>query len=134
VDGLEEEEGGEPSGLIAAALKAETNKYVERFVDERSEERKRLVVRNRRGRERKLTTGSGTVSTGDFRPALEQLLGEDAAGLSPSTSSRLCKDWEAEHERFRTPSLRFTATRTCSSTASASLPGWARSTGCACWS
>ena len=33
------------------------------------------------------------LSTGDFRPALEQLLGEDAAGLSPSTISRLCKDW-----------------------------------------
>lgn len=38
---------------------------------------------------------------GDFRPAPEQLLGEDAAGLSPSTISRRCKDWEAEHERFR---------------------------------
>src|SRR6266511_4263477 len=47
------------------------------------------------------------LSTGDFRPALEQLLGEDAAGLSASTISRLCKDWEAEHERFRQRSLRF---------------------------
>ena len=47
------------------------------------------------------------LSTGDFRPALEQLLGEDAAGLSPSTISRLCKDWEVEHQRFRTRSLRF---------------------------
>ena len=47
------------------------------------------------------------LSTGDFRPALEQLLGEDAAGLSPSAISRLCKDWEAEHERFRERSLRF---------------------------
>jgi putative transposase len=47
------------------------------------------------------------LSTGDFRPALEQLLGEDAAGLSPSAIRRLCKDWEAEHERFRTRSLRF---------------------------
>ncbi len=45
--------------------------------------------------------------TGDFRPAMEQLLGEDAAGLSSSTISRLCKDWEAEHERFGTRSLRF---------------------------
>src|SRR3954466_8766822 len=35
------------------------------------------------------------LSTGDFRPALEQLLGEDAAGLSPTTITRLCKDWEA---------------------------------------
>src|SRR5215218_2104169 len=47
------------------------------------------------------------LSTGDFRPALEQLLGEDASGLSPSTISRLCKDWEGEHERFRARSLRF---------------------------
>ena len=47
------------------------------------------------------------LSTGDFGPALEQLLGEDAAGLSPSTISRLCKDWEAEHERFKQRSLRF---------------------------
>jgi hypothetical protein len=30
-----------------------------------------------------------------------------AAGLSPSTISRLCKDGEAEHERFRTRWLRF---------------------------
>ena len=47
------------------------------------------------------------LSTGDFRSALEQLLGEDAAGLSPSTISRLCKDWEGEHERFKQRSLRF---------------------------
>lgn len=47
------------------------------------------------------------LSTGDFRPALEQLLGEDAAGLSSSTISRLCKDWEAEHERFKQRQLRF---------------------------
>jgi len=30
------------------------------------------------------------LSTGDFRPALEDLLGEEASGLSPSTISRLC--------------------------------------------
>jgi putative transposase len=47
------------------------------------------------------------LSTGDFRPALEQLLGEDAAGLSASSITRLCKDWEAEHERFKARSLRF---------------------------
>jgi putative transposase len=142
--------------MIAAALKAEADDYVERFADERGEDGKRLVVRNGRARERRVTVGSGTVavkaprindkrvdadtgerqrfsskilpayarrspkvndvlpvlylrglSTGDFRPALEQLLGEDAAGLSPSTISRLCKDWEGEHQRFRTRSLRF---------------------------
>jgi putative transposase len=142
--------------MIAAALRAEADEYVASFIDEVDEHGKRLVVRNGRARERRLTIGSGTVairaprvddkrvdeetaerrrfsskilpayarrspkvndvlpvlylrglSTGDFRPALEQLLGEDAAGLSPSTISRLCKDWEAEHERFRTRSLRF---------------------------
>jgi putative transposase len=142
--------------MIAAALEAEIDEYVSSFVDERDEHGRRLVVRNGRARERRVTVGSGTVpiraprvndkrvdedtgerqrfssrilpayarrspkvtdvlpvlylrglSTGDFRPALEQLLGEDAAGLSPSTISRLCKDWEAEHERFKQRSLRF---------------------------
>jgi putative transposase len=142
--------------MIASALEAEVADYVERFADDRGEDGKRLVVRNGRARERRVTIGSGTVpvraprvndrrvdeqtgerqrfssrilpayarrspkvndvlpvlylrglSTGDFRPALEQLLGEDAAGLSPSTISRLCKDWEGEHERFRTRALRF---------------------------
>ena len=142
--------------MIAAALRAESDQYVERFARERDEDGRRLVVRNGRARERRVTVGSGTVaiqaprvndkrvdpetgerqrfssrvlpayarrspkvndvlpvlylrglSTGDFRPAREQLLGEDAAGLSPSTISRLCKDWEAEHERFTQRSLRF---------------------------
>src|SRR3954451_24262655 len=132
--------------MIATALEAEVAEYVGRFAGEVDEGGRRLVVRNGRARERKLTVGSGTVavraprvndkrvdeqtgerrkfsskilpayarrspkvndvlpvlylrglSTGDFRPALEQLLGQDAAGLSPSTISRLCKDWEAEH-------------------------------------
>jgi transposase-like protein len=142
--------------MIATALEAEVADYIERFADRRDENGKRLVVRNGRARERRVTVGSGTVpvrvprvndkrvdsetgerqrfssrilpayarrspkvndvlpvlylrglSTGDVRPALEQLLGEDAAGLSPSTISRLCKDWEAEHERFKQRSLRF---------------------------
>src|SRR4051794_11186770 len=142
--------------MIAAALKAEADDYIERFVEERGEDGKRLVVRNGRARERRVTVGSGTVavqaprvndrrvdeltgerqkfsskilpayarrspkvndvlpvlylrglSTGDFRPALVQLLGEDASGLSPSTIGRLCKDWEAEHARFCQRSLRF---------------------------
>jgi transposase-like protein len=142
--------------MIATALEAEVADYIERFADERDEDGRRLVVRNGRARERKLTVGSGTVavraprvndrrvdedtgerqkfssrilpayarrspkvndvlpvlylrglSTGDFQPALRQLLGEDAAGLSPSSISRLCAAWEAEHARFRTRSLRF---------------------------
>src|SRR4051794_35298781 len=142
--------------MIAAALEVEVADYVERFADQVDEHGRRLVVRNGRARERRLTIGSGTVpiraprvndkrvdaqsgerrrfsskilpayarrspkvndvlpvlylrglSTGDFRPALDQLLGEDAAGLSPSTISRLCKEWEGEHERFKRRQLRF---------------------------
>jgi putative transposase len=47
------------------------------------------------------------LSTGDFKPALEDLLGAEASGLSSSTISRLCKDWEAHHERFRKRHLGF---------------------------
>jgi putative transposase len=142
--------------MIAAALRAEADEYIARFVDELDENGHRLVVGNGRARERKVTVGSGTVpiraprindarvdeetgerrrfgskilpayarrspkvtevlsilylrglSTGDFRPALEDLLGEDASGLSPSTISRLCKEWEAHHERFRKRHLGF---------------------------
>jgi putative transposase len=142
--------------MIAAALRAEADEYVAGFVDELDEHGYRLVVRNGRARERKVTVGSGTVpvraprvndrrvdeetgerkrfsskilpayarrspkvtevlpilylrglSTGDFRPALEDLLGEEASGLSPSTISRLCREWEAHHERFRKRHLGF---------------------------
>jgi putative transposase len=139
--------------LIAAALRAEADEYVARFADELDEDAHRLVVRNGRARERKVTVGSGTVaprvndkrldeqtgerkrfsskilpayarrspkvtevlpvlylrglSTGDFRPALEDLLSEDASGLSSSAISRLCKEWEAHHERFRKRLLSF---------------------------
>jgi putative transposase len=40
------------------------------------------------------------LSTGDFRPALEALLGE-AAGLSPATIARLTAGWEKEYTEFR---------------------------------
>src|SRR3984893_11636383 len=40
-------------------------------------------------------------STGDFRPALEGLLGEDAAGLSPTNIARLTACWEKEYTAFR---------------------------------
>jgi hypothetical protein len=67
--------------MIAAALEAEVE-YVERFADERGEGGKRLVARNGRARERRVTVGSGTVA--------------DAARLSPSTISRLSKDLGAQ--------------------------------------
>src|ERR1700752_452947 len=47
--------------MIAAALRAEADAYVERFSDEVDEDGHRLVVRNGRARERKVTVGSGTI-------------------------------------------------------------------------
>jgi len=41
------------------------------------------------------------LSTGDFRPALQALLGEDAVGLSPTNIARLTGCWEKEYADFR---------------------------------
>ena len=40
------------------------------------------------------------LSTGDFKPALSALLGEDGAGLSPTTITQLTNDWRKEYEQF----------------------------------
>ena len=40
------------------------------------------------------------LSTGDFSTALTALLGQDAAGLSASTISRLKEVWKEEHQRW----------------------------------
>ncbi len=142
--------------MIAAALEVEVDEYVGSFVEEVDEDGKRLVVRNGRARERRVTVGSGTIpvraprvndkrvddesgerkrfssrilpayarrspkvtevlpilylhglSTGDFRPALRDLLGEDASGLSSSSIQRLTEQWQAEHAAFCTRELRF---------------------------
>lgn len=45
------------------------------------------------------------LSTGDFRPALKGLLGEEASGLSSANISRLIGVWEAEWEAWRGRSL-----------------------------
>ena len=45
------------------------------------------------------------LSTGDFREALPILLGEDAAGLSPTNIARLTAVWEDEYHAFRQRSL-----------------------------
>ena len=45
------------------------------------------------------------LSTGDFKPALESLLGESASGLSPSAITRMTTEWEEEHALFRKRSL-----------------------------
>lgn len=45
------------------------------------------------------------LSTGDFKPALSGLLGENAAGLSASNIARLTDVWEDEYKQFRFRSL-----------------------------
>jgi putative transposase len=47
--------------MIAAALEVEVDEYVSSFIGEVDEDGKRLVVRNGRARERRVTVGSGTV-------------------------------------------------------------------------
>lgn len=141
--------------MIATALEAEVSEYVASFAEERGEDGKRMVVRNGKAKERRVTVGSGTVgiraprvndkrvdgdgerkrfsskilpayarrspkvtealpalylhglSTGDFAPALRDLLGEDASGLSPSSISRLTTQWEADHAAFKARRLEF---------------------------
>ena len=141
--------------MIAAALEAEVDDYLAGFVDEVDENGRRLVVRNGRARERKLTVGSGTMaitaprvndkrvdeagkrqkfsstilpayarrspkvtdvlpvlylrglSTGDFGPALRDLLGDEASGLSATSISRLTKQWQDDHAAFGVRELRF---------------------------
>lgn len=46
--------------MIAAALRAEADEYVERLSDELDEDGHRWVVRNGRAKERRVTIGSGT--------------------------------------------------------------------------
>jgi transposase-like protein len=41
------------------------------------------------------------LSTGDFREALPVLLGEEAAGLSPTTITRLTAQWATAYTAFR---------------------------------
>jgi hypothetical protein len=140
--------------MIATALEAEVEEYVGSFIEEVDEGGKRLVVRNGRARERKVTVGFGTVpvraprvndrrvdkesgerkrfgsrillayarrspkvievlpilylhglSIGDFGPALRDLLGEDALGLSASSIQRLTE--QSEHAAFCAQELRF---------------------------
>jgi putative transposase len=142
--------------MIAAALEAEVDAYVASFADELDEDGHRLVVRNGRGKERRVTVGSGTLplraprvndkrideqtgerrrfsskilpryarrsprvtdvlpvlylhglSSGDFQPALRELLGEDASGLSASSISRLTERWREEHRAFERRRLDF---------------------------
>jgi transposase-like protein len=46
------------------------------------------------------------LSTGDFREALPVLLGKEAAGLSPTTITRLTAEWARDYDAFRQRDLR----------------------------
>jgi transposase-like protein len=41
------------------------------------------------------------LSTGDFKEGLAALLGDDAAGLSPTAITRLTAAWQADYEAFQ---------------------------------
>jgi transposase-like protein len=134
--------------MLAAALKAESDAYVDALVDQVDEAGHRLVVRNGHHEPRTVTTAAGAIevraprvndkrvdeatgerrrfasailpawcrrspkisevlpllylhglSGGDFVPALEQFLGT-SAGLSASTITRLCEQWQDEQRAF----------------------------------
>src|SRR5215470_19438554 len=135
--------------MLLAALETEVAAYLEAHREARDDGGHALVVRNGKGRTRKITLGAGTIpvsvprvndrrtdrdgkrrrftsrilppymrrspkvaevlpvlylrglSTGDFRPALESLLGQEAAGLSPTNIARLTNCWEKEYQDFR---------------------------------
>ena len=153
--------------MIAAALRAEADEYVERFSDEVDEDGHRLVVRNGRAKERKVTVGSGTIpvraprvndkrvdeETGERQrfssrilpayarrspkvgevipilylrgpvdrglpPGARELLGEDAAGLSPTTIAGCARSGRSTTTGSAGGISGSAATPTCSWTAS----------------
>jgi transposase-like protein len=73
--------------MIAAALEAEVDDYIASFVDERGEDGKRLVVRNGKARERKLTVGSGTLPL--RAPRVNDKRVDEATGERQRFSSRI---------------------------------------------
>jgi putative transposase len=135
--------------MLCAALEEEVASYLAAHQHERDGQGRALVARNGKGKKRRVTVGSGTISlraprvndkrvdesgerqkfsskilppymrkspkvaevlpilylrglsTGDFREALPVLLGEDAAGLSPTAITRLTATWEADYHGFR---------------------------------
>ena len=139
--------------MLVKALETEVATYLAAGAGERDDDGHALVVRNGKGRARKVTLGSGTIgvqaprvndrrvddqgerrrftshilppymrrspkvsevlpilylrglSTGDFRPALESLLGKEASGLSATNISRMTAEWDEEYQAFRKSSL-----------------------------
>ena len=73
--------------MIAAALRAEADEYVERFGDEVDEHGHRLVVRNGRAKERKVTIGSGTIPVSAPRVNDKRVDERPASGRSSAPGS-----------------------------------------------
>src|SRR5258708_17121122 len=138
--------------MLAEALEAEVEGYLERHRKARGQDGRALVVRNGRAHARHVTVGAGPLaveaprvndqrvvrgdrqkftsqilppylrkskaitellpalylrglSTGDFRDGLAALLGENAAGFSPSVITRLVSTWQQEYGAGKTRSL-----------------------------
>src|SRR5580658_6565023 len=88
--------------MIEAAMEVEVEQYVTQLRGHRDERGHAQVVRNGRGQERTVTVGAGTMQ---IREALPVLLGEDAAGLSPSSITRLVSMWQEEYAAWKKRSL-----------------------------
>jgi putative transposase len=71
------------------------------------------------------------LSSGDFGPALEQILGT-GAGLSAASITRLTAQWQDEARMFAARSCRALTTCTCGRTGSTSKCG-STSRDCPCW-
>jgi transposase-like protein len=128
VAGLDEtaRKGARP--ILAAALRAEADAYVDALAEEVDEAGRRLVVRNGHARAREVTTVAGALevtsailppwsrrspkvtevlpllylrglSSSDFVPALEGFFGS-AAGPSASTITRLSTAWQNEYRTW----------------------------------
>jgi transposase-like protein len=102
--------------MIAAALKVEADDYVARFAEDRDSDGRALVVRNGSARPRAVTTRTGKFAlkaprvndkrvVDGKRQALPVLLGDDAAGLSPSAITRLTHVWREEYAARKERSL-----------------------------
>jgi putative transposase len=73
--------------MIAAALRAEADEYVARYEEEVDEDGHRLVVRNGRARERKVTIGAGTIPVRALRVNDKRV--EEVTGERKRFSSRI---------------------------------------------
>jgi len=85
--------------MIATALEAEVGEYVGSFVEQLDEQGHRLVRRNGRGKERRVTVGSGTV--GLRAPRVDDRRVDEQTGERVRYSSQILPRYGR-----RSPSLR----------------------------